>query len=347
MSNSIDTNTLANNYFKYLVKNRNFEINSIFHGDDFFKKMNASILNKVIFRIFPSLFLKPINTGIISQINSFQPDIMFIFKGMEIYPDTLKYAKDRGVKLICYNGDHPYKYISKGSGNSNVLNSIKYYDIYLTYSKLIALDLERKFKIKTVFFPFASYSDKINEVGLVNNEINKACFIGFADESRALFINELVEMGASIDLYGSNWNKFIKQNSRLKIFDTLNGVEYFYKLVQYRVQINIFREHNINSHNMRTFEVPGIGGILLTERTNEQESFFKENEEVFFYDNIKDCKSKIDFLLSLSLDASLKIRRSAIKKCQERGYSYESRSKNLTELLLNLGSINRNYKIEK
>ena len=37
--------------------------------------------------------------------------------------------------------------------------------------------------------------------------------------------------------------------------------------------LNIFRKQNELSHNMKTFEIPAMGGLMITKRSKEQDFF--------------------------------------------------------------------------
>ena len=62
--------------------------------------------------------------------------------------------------------------------------------------------------------------------------------------------------------------------------------------------INLLRRQNIEeeSHNMRTFEVPGYGGLLIANRTEEQSSFFEEDKEAVFFNGVEELNEKLNFL---------------------------------------------------
>ncbi len=62
--------------------------------------------------------------------------------------------------------------------------------------------------------------------------------------------------------------------------------------------INLLRRQNIEegSHNMRTFEVPGYGGLLIANRTTEQRDFFEEDKEAIFFESVEELNDKLNFL---------------------------------------------------
>ena len=54
---------------------------------------------------------------------------------------------------------------------------------------------------------------------------------------------------------------------------------------------------------MRTFEIPAMGGLMLTSRTAEQQEFFPENEACYMYADVAELKEKIEYILANKQEA--------------------------------------------
>lgn len=331
MSNSSNEHLLAPQYFKGL-KQMNADVEGTYYLDTLEKKINTSKKSKILFHLRPSGFYKACNRQLLNDVDRYHPDIVWIFKGMEIFPSTLNRIKEKGIKLVNYNLDHPFRFVSKGSGNQNVRNSIPAYDLHISYSQRIIQELQERYPgIRTFHLPFGyhSYVDDLQPDGV---EINKVCFVGYGDEERAEAIHFLGNQGIDIDLYGDRWKKFIpKKMSNVRIYPPVYGLEYWSILSRYRVQLNLFRPHNLGSHNMRTFEIPAIGGIMLSRHSDEQLQYFEPEKEAFFYYDLDGLLKQVQKLLSLDRADAKKIREQARKRCLEKGYSYNERSKTIYE----------------
>jgi spore maturation protein CgeB len=302
----------------------------------FYSYYNKSIINKIIYKLKFNFIFDKINKLLIEKIDSFQPEIIFVFKGMEVYSKTLLYAKSKNIILLNYNPDNPFIFSGLGSGNKNITESISIYNIHFTYNLEVKSILEEKFYLQTYLLPFGFDIDKQylkNITDLI--EINKVCFIGNPDKFRAKLINELSDLGVPLVVYGNNWKKYIKNND-VSIFNTVYGSEFWKVLRKYRVQLNIMRPHNLNSHNMRTFEIPGIGGIQLAPDTVEHRLFFEEGKEIFLYKDLDDCKLKIDYLLSLSVEQSHNYRNLASEATINKEYTYKDRALQVLNVFKNL-----------
>jgi spore maturation protein CgeB len=84
---------------------------------------------------------------------------------------------------------------------------------------------------------------------------------------------------------------------------------------------------------MRTFEVPGIGGIQLAPDTREHRLFFEANKEIFLYKTVEECVSRIDYLLSLTTEQANEFRDFAREACLNKKHSYKDRALQVLEVL--------------
>lgn len=335
MSHSRNATLLAPQYFE-AFKRMGIVVKGFCHSD--FTE-TLSVTGKIVHRLFPQLWWTAINKDLIHQATVFKPDIILIFKGMELYPQTLQTLRNRGILLVNYNPDHPYEYVSRGSGNTNVLNSIEQYHTYITYSDTIACEFRKKYPdIPVEVLPFgysltdAEYNEISNE-----SEINRPCFIGFADRQRALVIERLLKQGIAVDVYGTGWSSFFtKKINGLNINPSVSGVQYYRQLRRYRVQLNLFRNHNTHAHNMRSFEVPAAGGIMLAPNSREHSSFFEAGKEVFLYNAESEIPVMAHEILQLSDEQANAIRENARKRSVESGYDYPSRAVTFLNILRNI-----------
>jgi len=53
---------------------------------------------------------------------------------------------------------------------------------------------------------------------------------------------------------------------------------------------------------MRSFDIPGVGGIMLAPRTADHQLYFEDGKEVFLFKDIGECVKSIQELLSMHKD---------------------------------------------
>ena len=295
----------------------------LFPAQTFFLNFySASVLNKIIYRLGLSTIIQKIQKKLKSFILEKNPTIVIVFKGMEITPETLLWIKNKGIKIYNYNPDHPFIFSGRGSGNANVTNSIKLYDYYFSYADDAVKELI-KLGVKSQKIPFG-----FDATGFVykeltkENEVVKTCFLGNADKFRAQFINELAILGLEIDVFGENWNEF-KMNKGVTISTAKYGSDFWLTLQKYAIQLNLLRPHNYTTHNMRSFDIPGAGGIMLAPHTDDHASFFKDQSEVFLFYDVNDAFQICIQVLVLTFEERQQLRKEArIKALNEHTYSH-------------------------
>ena len=310
---------------------------------DEFAKLLSSKINRLIYRIYPSLLVHKMDKLFLRQVTEFKPTIVLVFKGMEISKWSLERIRAMGVKLVNYNFDHPFNHFSRGTGNRFVKEAVPYYDLHISYSSFICQELQTKFHAKTAWIPFGFHltTKQYSEVIMENrSEVNRVCFVGNPDEMRVSIIKRLTADGIDIDLYGFGWEKVFSSNGRIKIYPPRKAGSFwsdpseFWKVLrQYRIQLNFFRPHNEGSHNLRTFEVPAVGGILLTPASAEQEKFFAVGEEIFFYSDYENLLLQCRELLAKPAVWIEKVRDRARQKSLTADYSYTRRTDDLLKVL--------------
>jgi spore maturation protein CgeB len=328
-----DKHWAIENYFLDYFQNQEgikaelFPAHNIFH--QFYYR---SIVNKVSFRLGLSRIYQKINAGLLENVKNFQPDIVWVFKGMEIFPGTLKKLKEQSLFLVNYNPDHPFVFAHRGSGNQNVLEGIPYYDLHLSYSKNILLEIQKKYGIKGEWLPFA-YQPNEKVIHIPKQDKNRVCFIGNPDKIRTNFIRFLGERGIPVDVYGHYWEKYLKKlgNLPIRIHAPVFQEAFQQTAVQYRVQLNIFRPQNKDSHNMRTFEMPALGCIMLAPYSIEHSILFEENKEAFYYRDQEEAFRKAQQILALSQEQAFQIKQNALNRSKGSGYTYDDRARQVLE----------------
>ena len=290
----------------------------------FYEYYYKNIVTKLICRLGLSKIYDLINEKLVQRVAEFNPAVIFVFKGMEVLPSTLVALKNMGIKMVNYNPDNPFIFSGYGSGNKNVSESLQLYDLHLTYN-LEILEKLKSMQLNAEFFPFAFEVGDDEAPGLLErDEVLKPCFLGNPDKNRVDFLNQLAERGVKLDVYGNDWSKN-NINPNITAYPPVYGEEMISVLRKYRLQLNLMRIHNLNSHNMRSLEIPGHGGIQLAPRTDEHEMLFEEGKEIFLYNDADDCVNQIDKLLSMSFAEALEIREKAQLTAQSQ-HTYKQRS---------------------
>lgn len=310
-------------------------------AEQYFSALNKNLFNRVINKIAPEVIYKPLNDRFLNWLDKKRFDAVLVFKGMELFPETVKLLKQHAELVTNLNADHPFTFYSSGSGNKNVYDSIPYYDIHFSYAKKIISQLKQKFNKEAFCLPFGYNANVDCPPEFISRKYkNRVLFVGEYDHDRASYLNRLKFKG--LDIYGNlKWKTrnllrpYIQMAYKNRpLFDN----EYAKAAVSSTGIINLLRQQNIaeDSHNMRTFEVPGFGGLLISQRTKEQLEYFEEDKEAIYFDDIVELKDKLEHLCK---NDSLvrRIKMAGHKRAKRSNYSYDDRSLQLLNYLQQSG----------
>lgn len=275
-----------------------------------------------------------INKRLMKDFQSINPDLIFVFKGYYLWPETI--ASISGAKkslIFCFNGDDPFNLDSAGASNRNILDSIPYYDCYFIWTKSLVSSLIRSGAKRVEYLPFGfdallhfpiQLSDE--EKQIYNNAL---VFIGNWDEERENWLSEVKDFDLAI--WGEEyWLKRCRDRKlRLKWQrKALYEQDMSKALAGAKISLNILRKQNKWSHNMRTFEAPACGAFALAERTPEAGEFFAEDKEAVYFSTPEELKDKIRYYLKQD-QARKRIAQAGYSRCISSGYTYLDRAKQI------------------
>ena len=292
-----------------------FSNNIYFYLYCLFSSMRAKFLYHLIRPIYENrinFFLKKIGSI----------DLIIIFKGIEINKDFLIKLKNRypAAKIINIYTDDPFNLRSVSTSSSLLLSSIPVYDFFFIWSKKIKFKLRKKYKYRKIFYylPFG-YNQRASYVIKKKIDINFISFIASSDKYRENMIKRIKSI--KLNIFGNSWSSNLPNHS---INTFVHGKKLIDIIAKSYASINILRKQNLTSHNMKTFEIPAMGGLLVTTRSKEQNLFFPENKASIMFNSAKELEKKILFLRK-NQKIALNIRKKGFELSHK--HSYKNRAK--------------------
>lgn len=322
--------SLELSYFN-AFKKFDFEVNQ-------FNWMSASLAiplanNRYTRRLFESYLFSVANKKFLENVFVYKPDLILVFKGEFIFPQTLKRIKESSKTLLFnFNPDNPFNF-NKGASNDLIRKSIPFYDCYFIWGRFLVDKLKSSGAKRVEYLPFACDPELHYPVKIINEEKkdyeNDVAFIGSWDKEREEWLENLSNYDLAI--WGNAWEK-LKWNSSLKKKwkgRAAIGSDFAKVCSSSKIILNLIRKQNGNAHNMRIFEIPACKGFMLTKRTKEQCEFFEEDKEMVCFDSLNELKEKIDKYLLME-EERLQISLAANKRVQT--YTYLIRAKKIRDL---------------
>lgn len=303
---------------------------NIYHAYD----IRKSLIRRISWKFLRFFYFIKLRSNLINffKKNKTKYDLVIVFKGIYLNSETILNCKDKSKtsKWINIYSDDPFN-ISyfKDISNKTTLESLNSYDFFFIWSKKIA-NISKTIinKNKISYLPFA-YDKHLHKISKKTKKKYDISFIGTADKLRYETLKQLNNF--KVLIAGDGW-KYKKFPENFTILPKVNAKLSSKVCSQSKICLNLLRPQNIGSHNMKTFEIPAMGGLLLTKRSKEQNNFFPENIASLMYGNSKEIIKKINLIL-VNDKLAQKIKHNAKKRLKFN--SYEDRSKYILERIEN------------
>jgi spore maturation protein CgeB len=244
--------------------------------------------NKASRRVLERSLIAQFNREWLDGLASVNAELVWVGKGAWALPRLWEEykAKRPQTKLVCYNADDPITTFSRGANRPWVTESIRCFDLFCTYNQALAHPLRERGAKRVAVIPFA-WDPELHPYQRTESFNADIVFIGNGDAHREAWLASILEQDwarrAKISIFGV-WNGVKSDLVRQRIHATQKiGSEMAKIIAGSRVSLNILRLQNEGSHNMRTFETPGCGGLNASQYSQEQDMFFPSGEASYYF----------------------------------------------------------------
>jgi len=271
---------------------------------DFYSILNPQIkyefANKIIRKLMYSQNESNINSLLISEIDLFKPDVLFISKGVNIYPETLKLFKDKSIKIANWNPDD---FFNNLNSSKYLLNSLDLYDFVFSARK--HLFDEYKFRgikdpvyLEWYYIPWLH--KKTNNILEIQRKIT---FIGTYSKRREEIINS-INVDCPIEIWGAGWNfSSLRFKKNLTLKNSVLTQSQFPEIISSSlINLNILTLENRDCTNLKLFEISASNGLLLTEENEASKEilgnscvYYNFNDPMSLNKNIEDILDEDKF----------------------------------------------------
>ncbi len=248
-------------------------------------RAQSRLMRSLAFRFRVGSAVRAINGEIVKSLANDRYDLIWVDKGVYLWPETVKKLRAQAGLLVHYTPDTAFL-----NNHSRFFDATAdLYDLLITtksfeqqqYLDLVAAD---RLMVTTQSYdgcqhrPRCSFADKRHE----------AVFVGLCESDREDCIRELIKVGIPVRLGGHGWNRFLRQQrgNPLICFEGARvfGDRYTDLLSAATVGLGLLTKRFPELHTTRTFEIPACGTALATERNVETSRLFAEDEAIFFSD---------------------------------------------------------------
>jgi spore maturation protein CgeB len=287
---------------------------------------------RVVRRLLQGAIVREFNEALVREVRALRPHLLFVYKGFMVTPEALRETRDQGVVAINVWPD-----VSFAVHGPYVPRALPLYDWVFTTKTFGLRDMERALGIRAAsFLPHAFDPECHRSMVLDDHDRARyACdvsFIGTWSPKKAELLAEvrrrLPQM--RLKIWGAQWEKAADVLGSSLTRQPAFGAEYTKAISASRINLALLSEVRPGASSgdlitSRTFNIPGIGGFMLHERTGEVGTYFEEGKECAMFADADELVAQIAYYLEHD-DERRRIAEAGHRRCLASGYSYDDRA---------------------
>ena len=224
------------------------------------------------------------NRLLLEMVEAERPDVLLsVQRDYEIWLETLKAIQARGdVATVSWTTDDSWKY----KRTSRFIG--RYYDAMTTTYDFVTNEYARE-GIPVLLTQWAANAEWLQEPLPASQCTYGASFVGAAYGDRKEQVEALRKRGIEVECFGAGWPR-----------GPVAAEEIPRIMRQSVVSLNFASGFTggVNQVKARTFEVPGAGGLLLTDYAPGLERLYNIGEEILVYRDLNELLESVAWVLN-------------------------------------------------
>ncbi len=288
-----------------------------------FCRMGNRVERSVLARFQTGRGIRALNAQLLRGTQSNGFDIVWVDKGVLIYPETLTALRSRAARRFAVHYTPDPQLVHHKSRHFRAC--IPIYDLAVT-TKTFEIDLYKVHGVRDLLLVQQGYGERFAqaaEARTADNEFfHDVCFIGHYEEHYAARLRA-VTSAAPAAIWGPGWTRYARRHDWIRPHVNGEGIwgdEYPQALMRSRIALGLLSKQIPETTTTRTFEIPATGTFMLAERNSDHLSLFEEGKEAEFFSSDEEMSDKIRFYIANEA-ARTAIARAGRQRCLKSGYS--------------------------
>lgn len=278
-----------------------------------------------------------VNSKIKSRIKSKVYDVIWVEKGLVLWPETLDYIKRSQPNAVLVNMT-PDNMMERPWQSKQYLKCIPYYDYHIT-TKPFIIDKFYQKGAKNVICVNKTYQSDFHYPRELTIEDRKRLgadvgFVGTWDQERCDSMIFLAKNGIKVKVYGEKeWKRYVGKVKNLTIVPhSLYDDDYAKSISAFKISLCFLKKRAFDTTTNRSVEIPACGGFMLAERTSDHLKLFEEGKEAAYFDTNEELLEKCNYYLAHEEERKA-IADAGRKRCLKSDYTNEAMLKNVFETI--------------
>jgi spore maturation protein CgeB len=236
-----------------------------------------------------------INRRLPERVRAHRPDVVLVFKGLLVDRDTVDAIRRQGPFVACLNTDNPFN-PSVTSSRPQLRRALPSWDCYFSWGKFL---VERLYSIgarRVEYLPFAWDPNRHPPGELSPTPSYPVSFVGSFSHHREIWLSHLLDLDLSI--WGGGWDRAGPAVRAHVQGQAQTGADFARLVRDSAVSLNVLDPFNVPGHNMRTFEIPGCGGLELSTASSEVAGLFEVGKEILDFRTLEDLRALVSWAIA-------------------------------------------------
>lgn len=243
--------------------------------------------------------IRSYNKDLISMVEKYKPEIVFLYRTPFVYPETVKVISKQ-TTVYSYHNDDPFANTRQRFSNRHYIKSAQYCKLNFVYRKKNVDDFNKiGIDNSRILLPYYLNDSNFH----INcNKTNDIAFIGhYENDGRDKVIKLMLDAGIDVKLFGDpvTWKQSPYYSMFEKIFGgEVRGARYNELLNKTKVCLCFYSNLNHDTYTRRSFEIPAVKGVMLSEYTTDMDKMFPENQCALYFKSPEEAVRKAQLLLN-------------------------------------------------
>ncbi len=286
--------------------------------------------SRILRRVLRPGLWNSVNREAIEIAQGTRPALIFAVKCSFFHAETVReIRKTVGAPFVNHYPDHPYIGVRWDPREASALRHdlievLRQYSTVFMWERSLMERLKSD-GVEAKYLPFA-VDPELNKAqsvpeGLHCSTCNATHDVAFvATYTRYRCAEVAAVRRHAVAIWGNNWpRKWRASAEQHRVHTAVWGSAVGDIYAQAAISLNVLNAENLGGPNMRTFEIPGSGGVMLARYSPAQNEFFPENEAAAYYRTPEEIDDKIEWLLQDG-DARARIRKNAARLAAAQTY---------------------------
>jgi hypothetical protein len=264
--------------------------------------------NRLAQRLLRRTIWDAVNRELLEVVRSVRPSLVLAVKGSFLHPETVREVRRlTGAPFFSYYPDNPYIGLPWDPREASALRRdlievLRQYDVVWMWEHSLIERLRRD-RVEARYLPFAAdpafYRPQPDDEGLACAACGAEHQVAFvATYSRARRKELSAVRHHQVAIWGDHWPAgWRRAGAQHRTHDNAWCEQAAHIHARAPVSLNLLNTQSLEGHNMRTFEIPACGGVMLTRYTRVQDEFFPEDQAALYYRSAEELEDKLRWAL--------------------------------------------------